>query len=89
MHLSAEGTIAEPPDVLVGDLTVQATSPSAVTAQRKVNEVMAQGMKEARANEGIEARAMGCSVSQVDLDEGAVPVRSYPRRMGPDRAADP
>ncbi len=82
LHLSAKGTIAELPDVLVGDLTVEATSPSAVTAQRKVNEMMLQGMKEARANEGIEARAMGYSVNQIDLDEGACPMRSHPRRMG-------
>jgi uncharacterized protein len=82
LHLSAEGTVAEPPDVLVGDLTVEATSPSAVEAQRKVNAMMAQGMKDARAVEGVEARALGYAVTQVDLDEGSVPVRPHPRRMG-------
>ena len=82
LHLSAEGSVSEPPDVLVGDLTAEATSPSAVEAQRKVNAMMAQGMKDARAAEGIEARATGYAVRQVDLDEGAVPVRPHPRRMG-------
>ena len=82
LHLSAEGSVSEPPDVLVGDLTAEATSPSAVDAQRKVNAMMAQGMKDAHATEGIEARAMGYAVNQVDLDEGVVPVRPHPRRMG-------
>lgn len=82
LHLSAEGTVSEPPDVLVGDLTAEARSPSAVEAQRKVNAMMAQGMRDARAAEGIEARAMGYAVSQVDLDEGSVPVGPHPRRMG-------
>lgn len=82
LHLSAEGTVSEPPDVLVGDLTAEARSPSAVEAQRKVNAMMAQGMRDARAAEGIGARAMGYAVSQVDLDEGSVPVGPHPRRMG-------
>ena len=81
LHLSAEGTVSEPPDVLVGDLIAEATSPSAVEAQRKVNAMIAHGMKDARA-EGIEARAMGYAVNQVDLDEGSVPVRPHSRRMG-------
>jgi uncharacterized protein YggE len=82
LHLSAEGMVSEPPDVLVGDLTTEATSPSAVGAQRKVNEMMAQGMKDARAIDGIEARALGYSVNQIDLDEALVPVRPHARRMG-------
>ncbi len=82
LHLSAEGMVSEPPDVLVGDLTAEATSPSAVGAQRKVNEMVALGMKDARATEGVEARAMGYFVNQVDLDEGVVPSRPHARRMG-------
>ena len=82
LHLSAEGSVSEPPDVLVGDLTVEAMSPSPADAQRKVNALMAQGMKDARAVEGIEARAMGYAVYQVDLDDGSVLVRPHPRRMG-------
>jgi uncharacterized protein YggE len=82
LHLSAEGMVSEPPDVLVGDLIAEATSPSAVGAQRKVNEMMAQGMKDARAMAAIEARALGYSVNQIDLDEGVVPVRPHARRMG-------
>jgi uncharacterized protein YggE len=78
LHLSAEGTVSELPDALVGDLTAEATSPSAV----KVNAMMAQGMKDAQAVEGIEARALGYAVNQVDLDEGSVSVRPHPRRMG-------
>ena len=49
LHLSAEGAVSEPPDLLVGDLTAEATSPSAVDAQHKVNAMVAQGMKDARA----------------------------------------
>jgi uncharacterized protein len=82
LHLSAEGSVSQPPDELVGDLTAEATSPSTAEAQRKVNAMMAQGMKEARAVEGIEARAAGYAVNQVDLDEGSAPVRPHPRRIG-------
>ena len=82
LHVSAEGSVSEPPDVLVGDLTAEATSPSAVEAQRKVNAMMAQGMRDAHGTEGIEARATGYTVNQVDLDEGVAPVRPHPRRMG-------
>jgi hypothetical protein len=44
--------------------------------------MMAQGMKDARAIDGIEARALGYSVNQIDLDEALVPVRPHARRMG-------
>ena len=82
LHLAAEGSVLKAPDVLVGDLTAEATSPSAVEAQRKVNAMMAVAMKGAGAAEGVEARAMGYAVNQVDLDEDAVPIRPYPHRMG-------
>ena len=82
LHLAAEGSVLKAPDVLVGDLTAEATSPSAVEAQRKVNAMMAVAMKGAGAAEGVEARAMGYALNQVDLDEDAVPVRPHPHRMG-------
>ena len=82
LHLSAEGSVSEPPDMLVGDLTAEATSPSAVEAQRKVNAMMAQGIKEARAVGGIEARALDYAVNQVDLDAGSIAIQPHPRRMG-------
>ncbi len=44
--------------MLVGNLIGEATSPTAVGVQRKVNEMMALGIKDARATEAIEARAM-------------------------------
>ena len=82
LHLSAEGAVSEPPDLLVGDLTAEATSPSAVDAQHKVNAMVAQGMKDARAAEGIDARATGYAVNRVDLDGGVVPARPHPHRVG-------
>ena len=82
LHLSAEGVVSVPPDVLVGELVAQATSPSAAEAQGKVNAMMAQGMKDARAVEGLEIRAMDYAVNQVDLDSGVTPTQPHPRRMG-------
>jgi uncharacterized protein YggE len=44
--------------------------------------MMAQGMKDSRAIDGIVARALGYSVNQIDLDEAVVPVPPHARRMG-------
>ena len=66
LHLSATGSVQVSPDELVAELVAQATSPAAATAQRRVNEMMAAGMKAARGVPGVEARAIGYSVSPND-----------------------
>lgn len=66
LHLSATGSVQVSPDELVADLVAQATSPAAANAQRRVNEMMAAGMKAARGVAGVEARAIGYSVSPND-----------------------
>ena len=66
LHLSATGSVQAPPDELVAELLAQVTSPSAVNAQRRVNEVIAAGMKAARSVAGVEVRAVGYSVSPND-----------------------
>ena len=66
LHLSATGAVQVSPDELVADLVAQATSPAAATAQRRVNEMMAAGMKAVEGVAGGEARAIGYSVSPND-----------------------
>ena len=66
LHLSATGSVQVSPDKLVADLVAQATSPAAASAQRRVNEMMAAGMKAAQGVPGVEARAIGYSVSPND-----------------------
>lgn len=63
LHLSATGSVQVSPDQLVAKLVAQATSPAAATAQRRVNEMVAAGMKKARGVTGVETRAIGYSVS--------------------------
>ena len=66
LHLSATGSVQASPDQLVADLVAQATAPAAATAQRRVNEMIAAGMKAAQGVAGVEARAIGYSVSPND-----------------------
>ena len=66
LHLSATGSVQVSPDLLVADLVSQVTAPTAATAQRRVNEMMAAGMKAARGVPKVEARAIGYSVSPND-----------------------
>ncbi len=66
LHLSVTGSVQASPDELVADLMAQATSPAAANAQRRVNEIIATGMKTARSVAGIEARAISYSVSPND-----------------------
>ena len=66
LHLSATGSIQVSPDELVADLVAQSASPAAANAQRRVNEMMAAGMKAARGVAGVKARAIGYSVSPND-----------------------
>ncbi len=70
LHLSASGSVQVTPDQLAAELVASSTSPSAATAQRQVNFLMAEAMKAARAVSGgtaaVDARATGYSVSPAD-----------------------
>ncbi len=66
LHLSADGSVQASPDQLVADLIAQSTSPSAATAQRRVNTMIDDGMKAARGVAGVDARAIGYSVGPAD-----------------------
>jgi uncharacterized protein YggE len=66
LHLSADGSVSVPPDELVATLVATAKSPSAAAAQHQVNALMAQGLKEAQAIVGIDARAVGDSVQSAE-----------------------
>jgi hypothetical protein len=65
LHLAAVGSVSVTPDGLVTDLSAEATSPSPAIAQNRVNTLMKQGM-DAAAGAGVEARAQGYEVQQVD-----------------------
>jgi uncharacterized protein YggE len=83
LHLSADGSVLVPPDELVATLLAEARSASAAAAQHQVNELMAQGLKEARGIAGVEARAIGYSVRVADSATPAVPdERPTPQRPG-------
>ena len=66
LHLSATGSALTSPDQLVADLVAQVTSPSAAVAQRHVNGMIGDGLKAAQAVAGVDARAIGYSVSPND-----------------------
>lgn len=66
LHLSATGSVQVAPDQLAAELVAQSTSPSAAMAQRQVNALMANGMKAAQAIAGVDARAVGYSVTPGD-----------------------
>ncbi len=66
LHLSASGSVATEPDELVADLIAQNTAPSAATAQRQVNGLVADAMKSAAAVAGVTAKAAGYGVMPVD-----------------------
>lgn len=66
LHLSATGSVQASPDELVADLVAQASSPTAAAAQRRVNSLIADGMKAVQSASGIDARAIGYSVSPSD-----------------------
>ena len=66
LHLSATGSVLASPDQLVADLVAQVTSPSAAAAQRHVNGMIGDGLKAAQAVAGVDARAIGYSVSPND-----------------------
>ena len=66
LHLSADGSVQAAPDQLVASLIARSTSPSAATAQRRVNTMIDDGMKAARGVAGADARAIGYSVGPTD-----------------------
>ncbi|MBV9784661.1 MAG: SIMPL domain-containing protein [Acidisphaera sp.] len=66
LHLSTTGTVQVSPDQLVADLVAQSTSPSAAAAQRRVNALIADGMKMAQGIAGVDVRAIGYSVAPGD-----------------------
>jgi uncharacterized protein YggE len=81
LHLSASASVSVVPDLLVADLAAQASSPSAAVAQEKVNALMARGLAEAKAVDGVDARAIGYSVQQVELGGQIAGARAAPRRV--------
>ncbi len=83
LHLSADGSVQVPPDLLVADLVASATSASPAVAQRAVNTLMLHGLNAAKGVTGVDARAMDYSVDPVDLNEPLLPTsRPLPRRSG-------
>ena len=62
LHLSASSTLQASPDQLVAALLAQATSTSVATAQRRVNAMVADGIKAAQDVAGVEVRTTGYSV---------------------------
>ena len=48
LHLSATSSVQASPDELIADLVAQSTSFSAAEAQRRVNAMMAEGMRSAQ-----------------------------------------
>ena len=66
LHLSVTGSVPTAPDQLVADMVAQGTSSSAAEAQRRVNALMAEGMRTAQDSSGITARALGYAVTPAD-----------------------
>jgi uncharacterized protein len=63
LHLTASSSVQASPDQLIAELVAQSTSPSPAEAQRAVNALMAEGMRAARAVNGLDARAIGYAVN--------------------------
>ena len=66
LHLSATGSVPTSPDQLVADLVAEVTASSAAVAQRRVNVMIGDGLRAARAVAGVDARAVGYSVAPND-----------------------
>lgn len=79
LHIAAEGSVSVLPDQLVADLLASATNASAAAAQRKVNELMATGLRQAHEVSNVEARAVGYAVRPADEPvPEAAPARPRP-----------
>jgi len=66
MHMTAYKTVKVAPDELVADLTALSTAPSAVTAQRQVNSVVAKAKALADKATGIKVAFQGYSMTFID-----------------------
>lgn len=66
LHLSATAEVPVTPDLLVADLVAQNTSPAPADAQRQVNALVAEAVKEAHGVAGVDARATGYAVDPTD-----------------------
>lgn len=66
LHLGATGSVEVAPDQIMADMTVQNTASGAAAAQRRVNDLMAGAVRTAQGVAGVEARAVGYSVSPAD-----------------------
>ncbi|MGI4815964.1 MAG: SIMPL domain-containing protein [Janthinobacterium lividum] len=87
LHLSATGFVQVAPDQLAAELVAQSTSPSAAMAQRQVNTMMANGMKAAQAIAGVDARAVGYSVTPGDDKHATWIAQQILELRGADRPA--
>lgn len=70
LHLSETATISVPPNLLVADLEASSQSPSAVTTQRRVNDLMAQANSLAGKVPGIVTVFEDYSTDFVDKSPG-------------------
>lgn len=66
LHLSVSGSVRVAPDQLAAALMAEGISPSPADAQRRVNTLMAAGLKLAVATPGVEAQAIGYQVGPSD-----------------------
>jgi predicted secreted protein len=84
LHLSVTASVPVSPDQLVVDLLAQITSPSAAAAQRRVNAMIAEGMQAAHGVAGVDARAVGYSVTPGDEKRTAWTAQQTLELRGPD-----
>ena len=70
LHLSETATVEVQPTLLVVDLEASAESPVAVTAQRRVNDLMAQAAARAEKVVGVTAVFQDYSTSFIDRSNG-------------------
>ena len=87
LRLSSSGSVQVAPDLLVAELVASSTSPSAATAQRRVNGLMAEGMKAAQGAAGVDARATGYSVEPADEKHLSWVAQQTLELRGPDGGA--
>ncbi len=66
LHLTATSSVQATPDQLVAALLARNTSQSAAAAQRRVNALIADGLKDAQGVTGVDARATGYAVEPTD-----------------------
>jgi uncharacterized protein len=84
LHLSASASVPASPDQLVVNLVAQSTLPLAAAAQRRVNALIAEGMQAAHNMAGVEARAVGYSVTPTDEKRSMWNAQQTLQLRGPD-----